>query len=545
MKKTILFITGLLPFIQLVASAYDKQTDSLLHALDKCILNKEIFTTEKQHIIHELKNQVHSLNSDKQKFLLLGDLFHEYKNFQMDSAYRIATQQIKLAEMLGDTLSDITATLNQAEVMIVTGMYKKALSMLDEQNAQIDDKGIKEHIYHLYHSLYILMADYCFLPDEKEHYLRLEYNYKDSLLSITDTVGITYGLVMSSKLYWDEKYDEALLLAEKTYRQYKDDNRIAAMITHTLSDIYMAKNDTCNAKKYLIHSAIYDIQSGIKEYMSLPELAVQLYKEGNIERAYAYIKCSVEDAIFCKARLRTLEMLQMLPIINATYDLKMKQERDRLIISFFIILILAVILAVALFFIFKKLRELALARSMLKKNNEHLNQVNADLKKLNIELSESNHIKEEYISYVFTICSSYIDKFDGFRKKVCRKINAGQVDELYKEVKSNTLVNDELKDFYKSFDTIFLNIYPDFVKDFNSLLHENERISPKENELLSPELRIYALIRLGIKDSVKIASFLHYSPQTVYNYRLKVRNKARIPKEKIPHAVKQLGEINI
>lgn len=303
--------------------------------------------------------------------------------------------------------------------------------------------------------------------------------------------------------------------------------------------------DTCNMKRYLVLSSIYDIQSAVKEYMSLPELSVLLYKEGDIDRAYSYIKCSMEDAIFCKARLRTLEMSQMLPIINATYDIKMKKERDRLFILFVVIFLLAVVFAVTLFFIYKKLKELAMARYMLKQSNEHLNQINADLKKLNGELSESNHVKEEYISYVFTMCSSYIDKLEEFRKQVCRKIKAGQVDDLYQGVKSNTFVNDELKEFYKSFDTIFLSVYPDFVKDFNSLLQDNEHIFPKENELLSPELRIYALVRLGIGDSVKIASFLHYSPQTVYNYRLKVRNKAKIPKEEFPYAVKQLGKISL
>lgn len=526
----------------LFAAGDTGQIDSLLKVLDKSILNRGMYTDNKLHVIQELEHQLHASTTDEQKFVLLGRLFDEYKNFRMDSAYAIATKQAALAEAIKEEGFAITATLNQAEVMIVTGMYKEALSILEGQTSEAYNRGMMEHLYHLYHSLYMLMAGYSFVSPEEAYYRELEYGYKDSILSMIDTAHVTYGLVMSSKYLMEKRYNEALALAEKTYLNHTNDRRIAGMITHTIADIYAAGGDTYNGKKYLILSSIYDIQSGVKEYMSLSELSVLLYNEGDIDRAYSYIKCSMEDAIFCKARLRTLEMSQMLPIINATYDIKMKEERDRLFLSLIIIFLLAIVLAVALFFIYKKLKELAMARSMLKQTNGHLNQINADLKKLNGELSESNHIKEEYISYVFTMCSSYIDKLEEFRKQVCRKIKAGQVNDLYQGIKSNTFVHDELKEFYKSFDTIFLNIYPDFVKDFNSLLQDNEHVSPKDNELLSPELRIYALVRLGIGDSVKIAGFLHYSPQTVYNYRLKVRNRAKIPKEEFPNAVKQLGK---
>lgn len=545
MKKFIFLVICILQFFALTASPYTTQIDSLLKVLDNSISNREIYTKNKLHIIRELENQVNSSTSEEKRFILYGQLFDEYKNFQMDSAYTIASKRAVLADTLEYSLFDVTSTLNRVEVMIVTGMYKEALHILDEQDLRNYDKEMVEYVYHLYHSLYMLMADYSFVSPEKEYYIELEYNYKDSILSITDKENVTYGLVMSSKALMEGNLDEALTLAEHTYQNNKSDNRISAMITHTISDIYAARRDTIQMKKYLILSSIYDMQSGVKEYMSLPELAVLLYNEGDIDRAYSYMKCSMEDAIFCKARLRTLEISRMLPIINATYDIKMKQEKDRLVMLVVIIFLLAVVLAIALFFIYKKLKELAAARYMLKKTNEHLNEINSDLKKLNTELSESNHVKEEYISYVFTMCSSYIDKLEDFRKRVSRKIKAGQVDDLYREVKSNTFVNDELKEFYKSFDTVFLNIYPDFIKDFNSLLQEGEHVSPKDNELLSPELRIYALVRLGIGDSVKIASFLHYSPQTVYNYRMKVRNKAKISKEEFPQAVKKLGQISM
>lgn len=522
-----------------------RQVDSLLHVLDQSIKEKAIYTTQKQQTISELSAQLDTTRSVADKLLKYGALFDIYKSFQMDSAYRIADERLALAQEYGDPFYIEMAQLNRAEVMIVTGMYKEALDILDSINVHKQRRELTEYIYHLYHSLYMLMAQYSFAGPEKTHYKQLEYAYKDSILSLTDTGNVTYGLVESSKLLLEGDTDNALAIALETYQNNKDDNRISAMITNTISDIYNAKGDTINAEKYLILSSVYDMRSGVKEYMSLPRLAVLLYNQDEIDRAYSYMKCSMEDAIYCKARLRTLEMSRMLPIINTTYDLKMKQEKNRLLLFLCIIIVLAVGLSITLFFINKKLKELAAARRQLKITNVHLNRVNEELNKTNQELTEANHIKEEYISYVFNMCSVYIDKLDSFRKKVNRKLKAGQSEELYKEVKSNTLVTDELREFYKSFDSIFLSIYPNFVKDFNTLLNDDEQIYPKEGELLTPELRIYALVRLGISDSVKIASFLHYSPQTVYNYRLKVRNKSRIPKEDFPKAVKALGQLDI
>lgn len=169
--------------------------------------------------------------------------------------------------------------------------------------------------------------------------------------------------------------------------------------------------------------------------------------------------------------------------------------------------------------------------------------LNGQLLDTNSKLTESNYVKEEYIGYVFNICSSYISKLDEYRKNINRKIRTGMVDEVKKMTDTSTLAFYELKEFYRNFDATFLHIYPDFVSDFNALLHPDKQIVLKEGELLNTELRIYALVRLGISDSVKIAEFLHCSPQTVYNYRLKTRSKAIVPKEQFVEMVKSLGKI--
>ncbi|MCC8153945.1 MAG: DUF6377 domain-containing protein [Tannerellaceae bacterium] len=341
----------------------------------------------------------------------------------------------------------------------------------------------------------------------------------------------------------EKNYDAALQMAEKAYKTFNQTPHDIALCSNTVAEVYYYMGDYENEKKYLIISAIEDLRGGIKEYISLRKVSGILYREGDISRAYDYIKCSMEDAIYCNARYRTLEISQMLPIINDTYDVRIQSEKRKLIFFLVIISLLSVFLIMAMVYIFRQLKALIKARQSLKEMNDGLKQVNNNLHELNLELSESNIVKEEYIGYVFNLCSAYIDKLEDFRKKVNRKLKAGQSKELVTMTNSSSLVTDELKELYRNFDLIFLNLYPDFIEDFNSLLMDNEHIYPKEGELLSPELRIYALVRLGINDSVKIASFLHYSPQTVYNYRLKVRNKAKIAKENFPEAVRQIGKL--
>lgn len=548
MKRAIPFVVFL--FSTLVSFAIDlninkNQLDSVLKILDKTISQKELYTQKKIHFIDSLTNQAQKTKSIPLRFSIYGQLFSEYKNFQMDSALVIAQKRMQIAEQLGLKADKTLTEMNIAEVMIVTGMYKEALDILDKQDRKSFTNTTQfSTLYHLYHSLYMIMAQYSFTEQEKSRYDLLEYQYKDSILSTLAPDDVAYKMVQSSKFVKERKYEEAFAISFKLYKENINNSHFTAMISHNIVDIFAAYKMKNEEKYFLTISAINDIQSGVKEYMSLSELAVMLYEDGDLDRAYNYMQCSLEDAIFCKARLRTLELSKALPIISTAYEQKMQQEKDRLATLLFIIVVLAIILLIAFSYIYKKLRELAVARKSLKTINEELKLVNSDLNKLNKDLSESNYIKEEYIGYVFSICSTYIDRLDDFRKVVNRKIKVGQTEDLFKQTNSPSFVNDELKEFYRSFDTVFLNLYPDFIKDFNALLLPEEQVWAKEGELLSPELRIYALVRLGINDSVKIASFLHYSPQTVYNYRLKIRNKAKISKDLFPEAVRKLGKIN-
>ena len=249
----------------------------------------------------------------------------------------------------------------------------------------------------------------------------------------------------------------------------------------------------------------------------------------------------MQDATFCNARYRTQEISELLPVISRTYENKLKEEKTQMVALVILTSVLLIILLIALMFIFYQMKRLNVARKAVNTMNEELKHINSDLHTLNDKLQESNQVKEEYIGYVFNMCSLYINKQEEQRKMLARKIKTGQLDDLYKTVNSSSFVANELKEFFYTFDSVFLKLYPKFVNDFNNLLQENERIYPKEGELLTPELRVFALIRLGISDSGKIATFLHYSSQTVYNYRLKVRSKSFLSKEDFLNMVQKIG----
>ena len=188
-----------------------------------------------------------------------------------------------------------------------------------------------------------------------------------------------------------------------------------------------------------------------------------------------------------------------------------------------------------------QMKRLSVIRKQLYRTNQELKKLNQDLQDSYNNLEEANHVKEEYIARFFDQCSEYIEKLENYRKSLNAKAKNNQLDDLFKMIKSTTLVETELEELYQNFDSIFLNIYPSFIQEFNALLLPEEQIVPKAGELLNTELRIFALIRLGITDSIKIANFLRYSLRTVYNYRTKVRNKAAGSREEFEDVVKKIG----
>ena len=262
---------------------------------------------------------------------------------------------------------------------------------------------------------------------------------------------------------------------------------------------------------------------------------------------YQYMRFSWNATKFYNARLRSWQSADVLSLIDKTYQAMIEKQNDRLQQYLVLITALLVLLIGALGYIYRQMKKLAVARNHLQTANHQLNQLNEELQQMNAcltstnaELSESNQIKEEYIARFIKLCSTYINRLDAYRRMVNKKVSAGQIAELLKITRSQDALDEELEELYANFDTAFLHLFPDFVKKFNALLQDNEQIILKKDELLNTELRIFALIRLGIEDSSQIAEFLRYSVNTIYNYRAKGKNKARGSREDFEDLVRKI-----
>ena len=520
--------------------ATSKRSDSLLLVLDKTIKDKQLYVEIRELQIDSLRTMLNIEADLERRYHIYHELFRKYRHYNMNSALSIAEKQSLIAMELHDRHLLNSAEMNIAEILGIMGMYKESLDIINKIDLELLDRQQWSFYYHLHHSLYLLMYENALSQREKKQYGQYIGQYKDSILQTVEVNTLGYHYVKNGQFIEQGRFDEALYQMNQCYREYENDEAQLGTLAYVLSEIYAQKRDVEMEKQYLAISATADLKNGVKEYIALRKLAVLLYREGEINRAYDYIKCAMEDAAFCGARFRILEISETLPIITAAYDRKMKQEKNKLLVYLMLISLLLFVLAVSVLFIWRQMKRLADAKKSLQNMYEEMKTMNESLDELNKKLSESNHVNEEYIGSIFHLCSTYINKMETYRINLNKKLKTNQIEDA-KNITASSLVAEELKEFFGNFDATFLNIYPDFIDEFNELLMDGEQIVPKAGDILTPELRVYALIRLGITDSSKIASFLHYSPQTVYNYKLKIKNKLAVSKEEFADLIRQIG----
>jgi len=375
--------------------------------------------------------------------------------------------------------------------------------------------------------------------------------YRDSVLQVVQAQDRLAREIREFVFYNRNELDQSLQMAHDLLAETPINDPKYALYAYRVACNYRDLGNIEKEKEYLIRSAIADIQNGIKDNASLTMLAMILYREKEIARAYDYIQFSLADAAFFKAPLRYIELSNVLPVINDAYHIRLEKQKRTLEHYLLLISFLAVFLISSLVFIVMQFRNLANVRTDLQVANQKLNQLNAELSGaneqlngLNNQLVESNLIKEQYIGHFLNRCSNYIEKLENYQKHVHKQVVARKFTELFESTKSNRLIDAGLAEFYETFDQTFLILFPNFVEQINSLFNPEDRFELRKGELLNTELRIFALIRLGIADSSKIASLLRYSVNTIYNYRVKVKNKCNIPRDEFEERVKRIGNFN-
>jgi len=537
-------------FLSFFPSLWAGSSDSLLVKLNQTIEQRPSYMQRKEEALETLRQSLSKLSAGnvERRMNLYEALWQENRSYNTDSSLFYATALSQLAQQAGNEEQKQNALLHRATALMTIGMFKEADEIIKPLREGGVLPGQRSQFFHLCRSLFGLMADYAVTAQEKAAYASLTDDFRDSLLTIYESGSNMYRMIYADKLTAHGKYAEAL--RELLPFTPTGDGRFDAGYHYTIAEAYYHMGRIEEARHYYTLAAISDMQSDTREYIALRKLAVILFQSGDIDRAYHYLTLCMADAKACNARLRILEILDTFPVVNEAY-LEKKQQQQRVITGVLIaISLLVVSLIFAIFSVLKQKKALQQAQTDLAHANSQLNEVNRTLVEYNEEMkrqnqliTETSYLKEAYITQYMDQCSTYLEKMESFRKRLRQLLSAGKTKEIQQALTSyNQEVETELAEFYDSFDTTFINLFPTFVEDFNALLREDEQVQLKPGQKLNTELRVFALIRLGITDSTKIAHFLRYSVTTIYNYRTRMRNRARGDRDELEKQVMEIGK---
>lgn len=548
MKRYILAIL----FITLYGSvgwANKVNLDSLYLVLDAAIDSSAIYKKQKLDAISTLEKQFATARNDQEKYQFAMTLFREYIAFVNDSALNYIQVCMECAERMGRKDLQTQSELALAYQLADTGFYPEAeLHFKAISKDQLTDEMVITYLTGMNH-LYGEMGYYSHDKKLRDQFFAKSTAFRDSLFQMLPENSYSYNALKSVELNNQGKTDEALKCSDKWMKLAKPGTRDYATMSFYRSEIYRNQGDFEMERYWLIMSALTDIRQAIMDQAALWSLANSLMnEEGNLDRAYKYMDFSWECISYFSTHMRSWLVSPILTRINGKYKENLHQAYTNLIWTIAAISLLVIGLLMLLFYVSKKRRQLAVIRNELStknhdlsKANQRLSDINEQLQQANIHLNDSNRVKDEYIGKFLSVCSDYIDKLDNYRIKVNRKLKAGQQADVLRMTSSEQLKEEELKEFFDRFDDIFLRLFPTFIEDFNALLRPGEGIIPTEKNHLSTDLRIFALIRLGIEESSKIAEFLRYSPNSIYAYRARIKNKAVGNRDEFEKLVKEIG----
>lgn len=544
MKRNFLYFFALVSVLSGCCSEKDWQIRDTLKELDDVISRQEEIESAKDSYIELIKGRYSEAMSPDEKYTILDELYNEYYNYNIDSAIFYARTKLDLAfdaaeqDLVDDAILDI------ADRYVMSGMYLAAHDIISEISADRLDVLLVPRYYHIWHSLYTGLEDGCDDPVQKTEYRKLKQQYREQLFSLLGKDDISRLYVMAD-IYVDEgRADELLDTLNAKFNEDIPihDKAVLSYIYANISDSYGHDDD---ATLYFAKSAIFDLMTPVHEYKSLYELASKLYDAGDIKRAYRYISRSINDAITANALINIQSINRSLPIISRSYHTQMLHNRRQLSVLSGILGIMAVLLIGAVIVTLKEQRKARQAEKRTSEINEELKAINRKMEEYILLLKESNNIKEIYIGRYIDLCSEYIGRMERYRSMLNRTARTEGFEAVRNALKSSEFIDKELNEFYEQFDATFLQLFPDFIKDLNALLQSDKRIELKTRDgIMTTELRIFALIRLGITDSVKIAEFLRRSVSTVYNYRVKMRNAALNSREDFEKQIMGIGKLS-
>lgn len=522
MRQVVLYF--LLAFSLLANAKIDEQ--KLFARIDDAIANQQHYKNAKERHIKLMKRNLSDAANDHERLQWLDSIYFDYSTYRYDSASVYVDKGLKLAESIGDTYYIIQNKINRATVLSVGGFYSQAESLLQSIDASKLQGKQLQYYYFTYAWLYYywraFVANSEFAADfleKKKHYMQLTLQH---FVPEKRQSGEYYYL-LGELTYMDRPtHKDVLKYFLKSVKLTPLNVRVHAQAAYGLARYYKDMEQYDLYEEYLVEASMSDIVCQLKETLALQELATYIYKkdEKNSKRAAKYLTLSMEDAQFFNNRLRMLEISNILPVIAAANQQAAEKSRTRLQIYF---IVLCVVLGITVVLTVTSIRR----KNHLSKSRKVIAIKNKQLEELNGRLVATNTRRETYMRLFMDISALYIRKLDDYRKLVSRKVKTNQTADLLKPINSYKLAEEEAQAFYSRFDKAFMELYPDFVNELNNLLVDEAQIELPSDHTLTTEIRIYALMRLGVTDSQEIATLLFYSTQTIYNYKSAMRAKAK------------------
>ena len=556
MRKGLL-IAFLLVFAGSVLADGKKSLENYCKQIDDAIEHSADYVAVHEKKIGVARHALELETTSKGKYQLNYQLYELYRSFVSDSAMYFLGKCIALADGMGDVSGAVKCRSLMAIRCSNIGMYDEALNIMDSiKPAGIDTLTLGVY-YEAYNNVYSELAYYTRLDFMKQKYQAKADYYKKLMLETLPETYETCFLRREQDAQGEGKLDVAMRINDQWLKTVEKGSHPYAMVALYRYIEYKLQGDRDKMMYWLIESVLADIRNSAMDQGSMWELANELMLIGEIDKASEYISFTSDCANRYGSRQRNWQIAPLLTHIAKNYKRTSEETTTQLRMTLVAISVLLLLLLGVLFFLHRRNRQLDTARMALKSKNdelhianhqlaeqtEELSTLNSQLSTLNSQLSESNRVKEEYIGRFMSLCSQYIDKLDNYRKMVNKKMKNKELEDLFRMSKSTELKEKELEELYQNFDSVFLHLFPNFVTDFNALLQPEMRVTPKEENRLTTEIRIFALIRLGIEDSSKIAEFLHYSVNTIYNYRARIKNGALDNRESFERRIKQLGII--
>ena len=530
--------------------ATKKDYKSLLLEIDQAIEQSPEIVGHYERQIEETRQQYLHARQPEEKYAQAFNLYERYKSFMNDSALYYLSEAMHWAERQGKQAQVGYCLALKAFQCSTVGYYNEALAFLKSiDKQQLDSVGLRNYYQSQMH-VYGELGYYSIIPPMKEQYFKQQTLWRDSLFAYIDHQDADYLMYRIQELKSRQQMEEARKVSDQWVNRVNPDSREYAIACYYR---WLSSEDEDELRYWLSQSALSDVRHAVMDQASLLSLAELLNADGDLDRSYRYIRFTWDCNNRFNTRMRSWQITPILNVIENNYQQAVERNTRGLTVSIIIVSALALIVLAALFFVHRRNQQLASARNALKTSNDELASansllatqkdelaiLNSQLSIVNAQLTESNRVKEEYIGRFMSLCSQYIDKLDNYRKMVNKKMKNKELDDLYQISKSSELKEKELEELYENFDTVFLHLFPNFIDDFNALLSPEVQVQPKENRLTT-DIRIFALIRLGIEDSSKIAEFLHYSVNTIYNYRARLKNGAIGNRETFEKRVKEL-----